>query len=371
TSNFIKDQFDAKIGNSKISDTFASYDNKDLKWKITIDYSKLDVEDKDILMIYYYTFNDGASSWKRYEKVDDNGVASLTELTSSSFILNGGLVYGNNPNNVSDANLFVYLYNLFNVNNETISTSSTLTDYVISNDWFNFNKVIDISMLTSISNFNGIQHFVNVQKAIFSNVSLDSTSIDYISQMKGLEDLNMSKCNLSDSSTLSKLSSLSKLHILDVSNNTIDDFSFLLNISSLTSVSLYNNNETKTYLGSKGMSNYYVYDDLKRQGIVVYYQLNSNNVPVSFDESTELNDYQRLKSIEYQSIINVGDDITTLYAPFEELNEQEISEIFNIASGSLTWSYGGGSNANDATYFSVTWSDGTNTMIVKFYVDRQ
>ena len=163
------------------------------------------------------------------------------------------------------------------------------------------------------------------------------------------------------------MSSLSKLHILDVSNNTIDDFSFLLNISSLTSVSLYNNNETKTYLGSKGMSNYYVYDDLKRQGIVVYYQLNSNNVPVSFDESTELSDYQRLKSIEYQSIINVGDDITSLYAPFSALTTTN----FNIASGTLTWSYGGGSNANDATYFSVTWSDGINTMIVKFYVDRQ
>ena len=367
----IANAFDTYLGSSTIS-SFAS-NNPGAYWYFSFDTSKILIDDVKTVLIYNYKFND-AGSWTRYQKTDENdkNIKFDTDLTTSLFTINGGLIYSTDTtleNSVRNESLFIYLYNNLNSSADDITSAS---NNVILNDWFENSIEINATLipLSGDIDINGIQYLTSCTYLNLSGITITQTKVDdIISKLTNLETLDISSASISDSSILTNLKNMTSLKTLYINGNSIDKFEFLTDITSLSEVYLYENTVTNSsYYGSEGMCNFQTYEDLLRKGISVYYKLNSSGIAMAYENTTDLNDYQRLKSIEYQSILKSGIDISVLYSKFESLTYEDFC-LDNFIS--LTWSYGGGIDATDATYFQVT---ATNTsgieLVVKYYIDR-
>lgn len=373
----ITNAFDNYLGSTTLSNFVTAHPGA--YWELSFDNSKISKDDMEAVIIYNYRFGDSSSStWTPYQKLVENDDGSTTkvytDLTTSTFTINGGLIYSTDTtleNSIRNASLFIELYNKLNTNNETITTSSA-SDKVILNDWFDFSIEVDTSTipLSGDIDINGIQYLSSCTSLKLSGITMDESKISLISTLNNVETLDISSASITDGTMLVSLKNMKKLKALYINDNSISTFDFLNDFTSLSEVYLYNNTVTSTYYGSTGMCNYQAYEDLLRKGVAVYYTINESSIPMAFENNTDLNDYQRLKSIAYQSVLKNGLSITILYEKFVDLTATDfLLEDF----GKPTWSYGGGTDDTDATYFQATatcTSDSSITLIVKYYIDR-
>ena len=374
----LSEQFNAWLKANSL--TLADLASKNAVWEITVTPENSIFEDSKILLIYKYTFASNTAgkdpSWATYqgtiEGTDGSPLQVYTPSTVSEFTLKGGVFYSassTSENAVKNQALFAWMQENCNATGEAL----------IVNDALAIPKELDVTkdtQLQSVTDWSGIKYLTGVTTVNLDGVNFSSTRLsDRLGDMQELQSLSLQNCGITAISELT----LKKLRTLNIANNTIADFSWLTseNFPELQRVYVYgNDNYTDGYRGSTGMSNYQTFEDLVRVGVTVYNTLNANNVPMPFAESTELNDYRRLKSIVYQSVLKAGVSITNVYSKYTSLtpNDFKLSKNYqNMDSANgITWNFGGGTNANDATWFSVTVTTTSGiSLTVKFYVDRK
>ena len=330
-------------------------------YRFSIDaQNSLNQNDKFVI-IYNYKFEQIAESWDRYEY---NGV--LTDNNTSYLTVLGGLFYnttGMNASNqtvdycVRNANFFIWIYNKFRPQISGYSDiSSATSDRIIPIDWLGQFAVItkDDSALANVTDFSGIKYLTSVTEVdLTDNGSLSQNVLNGISEMKSLKKLVLKNCGLTDISSLAKLANQGTLKILDISNNNIMYFDGITTIESLEKVYLYNNYATHDYYGSKGICNFQAFADLMKNGTAVYNDT-SNNIPLLYAESNNLDDYRRLKEICYQDKLKDGVDIRNLYDEFVLIgttitnvngNSRPGNNPFGLqTAGTLVWGYQGDEN---------------------------
>lgn len=340
-------------------------------------------ENTKLVIIYNYKFESSATSWSRYQHINDD----LTDNNTTYLNVLGGLFYNTNGQNssgialdyaVKDANFFVWIYNKFRPDTSGYSDINAATsDRIIPMDWLGQAAVItkEDTALSGVNDFNGIKYLTSVTEANLSGGRVSDNVLNGISEMKSLNKLILSDCSLKDISSLSKLANQNTLKILDVSNNDIQYFDNLTLISSLEKVYVYNNNKSDTYYGSKGICNYQAFADLMRNGCSVYNDV-SNNVPVLYAESNTLDDYRRLKEIAYQEKLKLGSSIKVLYANFKELgttingvsgDNRPGNNPFGLqTAGELSWGYQGDA-IEGSKYIQAVVTAGSNITKGMYY----
>lgn len=355
--------------------TLAGLASQGAVWEITVTANQSVFEDSEVLLLYKYTFESNAAgsapSWTVYraaiEGADGAATYEFTQSTVSPFTLKGGVFYDASSaatNAVNDSVLFSWMKSSFGIAGNV---------ELIENDALTLPVTVDVTVsatLASVKNWNGIQYLTGATAVNLTGVTVDDALIQILNQMTFLQSLIMQNCSLTDTE-ISGLA-LPKLRTLNVADNGVNDFSWLTvdNFPALQRVYVYGNENADGYRGSTGMSNYQTFEDLVRAGVNVYNTLNSNSVPMLFESSTDLNDYRRLKSIVYQSVLKTGVSITTVYSRFMGLTTSDFS-LEGSYTGTVVWDYGGGTNDEDATWFSATVTTTTGVeLTVKFYVDR-
>ena len=346
----------------------AAANYNDAKFILSISAQDSLTVNTNLVLVYNYKFK-LADEWKIYKYNDQY----LTDLTVSKFTALGGLFYNTTGQNesgeavnhaVKDAYFFRWIYNNFKPSTKA-SINTARADLIIPINWLGQDYSINVStdtLINSVNDFTGIGYLSGVSSVDLSGKTITSTIVTSISNMQSLNTLILKGCGITD---VSDFSNLKNVKVLDVSGNSIQYFDSLAEITSLEKVYLYNNNASNAYYGSLGICNFQAYNDLMRNGCAVYNSV-SNNVPVLFADSNNLDDYRRLKAIVYQDKLKKGLDISQLYNKFST-NRTDYGLSTN---GTLVWSYGGGTNATDATYFMVTYTFNTYKLVCKYYVDR-
>lgn len=390
----------------------------DAKYIFMIDAQNATVDNIKTLLIYNYKFNT-TGSWNRYEYAVNNNVY-VTELTSSLFTVCGGLFYNSSStatNAVQDINFFKWIYNNFNPDEAAADLTTVNSDSFIPKNWLSLDVALDVdadSTLDSVSNFYGVGNLKSVTKVNLSGKPIDATILASIATMESVTSLKLVNCGITN---ISNICNMNTVKVLDVSNNSIDDFNGLVNMKNLEEVYVYSNKATTNnpIVGSLGITNFQTYNDLIKNGITVFNQV-SSGVPVIYTDSDDYNDYAKLKSIIYQNKLSKAESITKLYEKYSGFTYTSFS-LYNTG-GTLNWGYQGDddegtkyveesvtvgasvtastyyeysngaytlttdptfkanktyyvvANANNATYFYVTYSIGNNVLKVKFYVDR-
>ncbi len=371
-TNSMTSQLDAHLTSvNKTLKDIANYG--DAKYIFKIDAQNAASTDINVLLIYKYKFSTG-NDWTTYQYTLDE-TSYITPLTSSTFVLSGGLFYNSSSssiNAVQDTNFFAWIYNNFNPTGDTILASAVTSSSFIPASWLTQDVALDITAdatLSSVSNYHGIGCLTSITEVNLSGKNLSSL-VSSIASMTSVTSLKLSGCSITDISSICE--NMSTLKVLDLSNNSIKDFNGLMNLAELEEVYIYGNNTSSTIYGSSGIINYQTYYDLEKNGIAVF-NLVSEGVPQLFADSDQSNDYIRLKSIAYQDKLSKTKSITYLYKDFDDLTATNFG-LENTTDGSFIWSYGGGTDEYDATYFMVTYSftssSVTYELVVKYYVDR-
>lgn len=347
----------------------------DAKYIFTIDAQNATTNSVNMLLLYNYKFNP-ASDWNLYKYRAQDSNDYITELTSSTFTVDGGLFWNSTStatNAVQDKYFFAWIYNNFNpdASEADIQASSVNSDSFIPKSWLSLDVALDKtidSTLSSVTNYAGIGNLTKITKVNLSGITLSPQVLTSISSMTSVTELNLSGCGISD---ISAICNMNSIKVLDVSNNTINNFNDLIKLTNLEEVYVYSNNATTNnpINGSLGITNLQTYNDLLRNGVSVFNQV-SGGIPVIYADSDDYNDYVKLKSLIYQNKLSKKVSIETLYDP----TIKNVYTVNNLSlqntGGTFTWGYGGGTDAKDATYFYVNYTFDENTVNVKFYVDR-
>jgi hypothetical protein len=211
------------------------------------------------------------------------------------------------------------------------------------------------------------------------------TVINYISQMSGLEELDLSNNALYDSSPsnfafptgtdnnfIGILSALSNLKILNLNNNKIFYFSDLTAFASLERVYTYGNSHTANFwflsdffttlsngtYGSVGSVNLAVYQQLYNERGVQVYHIQGQ----AFSGGSGDSDYAKMSNITYQDKLPQGASIERAYE-FLSTDPSHYGIVmpsdgsgYNIDTNSwrISFSYEGA--ADEATEFIMTYS---------------
>lgn len=382
--------------------TLASLSEEGAVWLVEIDPTKMIYDDTEVLILYNYEFVGSASTWTAYQQeyttVGEDGATTdglfYTESTVTEFTLVGGVYYSedsSDDNAIPDKNLFVWMSNTFDGTELTADDELNGDDLFIERTALEQSATLDVtvdSILMGVGdNWKGIEYLTGLTEANLSGVTLDYS---ILSQFQAVQKLTLQNCALTEDSFVDGTSylNLPNLKELDVRNNNIATFDWLTvdNFPKLEKVHITGNEHSDGYTGNTGMSNYQNFEDLNGNGVTVYNTTNAAGVEIPFAESTELNDYRRLKSLVYQAILPNGVSVKTVYREFAGLNADlsapgDYSGLttshFNLEGSykqidASSWGYGGGTDEYDATYFSLTvaTSAGNYTLTVKFYVDR-
>lgn len=332
----------------------------DIQWRFYLEPSEILESNTTVLLIYNYKFK-GATTWTRYEAsiitTDEFGSSSptkyLTELNVSMLSVKGGVFYDTSSiksNCIKDSIFFRWIYNSFNPGDDKLTESCDISQLIIPQDWLTIDIALDVTSnetLNSVSDFSGIGNLKYVSTVNLSGKTLSASHLTSISQMERVLDLNISNCNIDDSSDatiMNGIFSMNSVKVLDISKNLIKSFDGITNMSSLEVVYLYSQtNSDKSNYGSQGICNYQTFYDLLRNGCQVYNYV-SNDVPIIFADTTDVNDYKRLKSITYQDRLKNGISITNLYAN-DRLNNISVNDFKLVnTGGKFTWGYEGDSN---------------------------
>ncbi len=376
TSETLTTQLDSYLTTNNITlKQIAEYDDAKYRFRIVPQNA---TDNIPMLLIYNYKFNP-ANNWSRYEYTIE-GNKYVTELTSSRFIVSGGLFYNATStasNAVQDKYFFTWIYNNFNPEGNTIATSNVDENSFIPKNWLSLDVALDKtidSSLANVTNYAGIGNLTHITKVNLTGITLSTSVLLSIASMTSVTSLNISNCGVSD---ITNICTMDSVKVLDISNNSIKDFNGLVNMDGLEEVYLYNNNSTTNnpIVGSLGITNLQAYNDLLRDGIAVFNQI-SDGIPVLYADSDDYNDYVKIKSIIYQNKLATGKSIEDLYKDFKNINANGFS-LYNTG-GSFTWGYqtsdanGNTYDATTATYFycNYKFKNNNNTLTVKFYVDR-
>lgn len=349
-----------KANNLKLSDLAS----KNAFYRFSVDaQNSLDYNTK-LVLIYNYKFESSAIEWSRYQNNQDS--ISLTDNNTTFFTLLGGLFYNTTVtanNAVKDSNFFIWIYNRFKPSSYDAIVSAT-SDRIIPINWLGQSAIITKvdTGLNSVTDYSGISYLTGITEADLSGSRITINILTGIAKLKFINKLTLRNCSIYDISALSKLSESGTLRILDISNNNISYFETITSITSLEKVYLYGNNIDNKYIGSKGICNFQSYADLMRNGCAVYNDI-SNDVPVLYAESNNLDDYRRLKEIAYQEKLKEGSSIEQLYSVFIALGNTitDVSGDYRPGSnpfglqtaGTLDWGYEGDSN-DGAKYQEAT-----------------
>lgn len=374
TDSFTK-QLDTYLtdNNLKLSDLAS----KNAFYKFSVDaQNSLDYNTK-LVLIYNYKFESSAIEWSRYQNNQDS--ISLTDNNTTFFTLLGGLFYNTTVtanNAVKDSNFFIWIYNRFKPSSYDAIVSAT-SDRIIPINWLGQSAIITKvdTGLNSVTDYSGISYLTGITEADLSGSRITINILTGIAKLKFINKLTLRNCSLYDISALSKLSESGTLRILDISNNNISYFETITSITSLEKVYLYGNNIDNKYIGSKGICNFQSYADLMRNGCAVYNDI-SNDVPVLYAESNNLDDYRRLKEIAYQEKLKEGSSIEQLYSVFIALgttitgvsgNGRPGSNPFGLqTAGELFWGYEGDSN-DGSKYQEATVTVGDSVTSDTYY----
>jgi hypothetical protein len=207
-----------------------------------------------------------------------------------------------------------------------------------------------------------------------------------ISKMTSLETLKLSNNAFRDRASgedpdngkVSALTALPNLRYLHLDGNRIYSFEWLKDMTSLLEVYVHSNSDAfigleTVFYGSLGLVNLQMFQDLTDRGVMVYNDYSGGN-EILFEESAEVNDYVRLRSIEYQKKLASGVSIETIYKTLStNAADYGLSDSYTGATGTtlatnvshkLSFGYDTSIGAENATYFVLTDTITTYTTTV-------
>ena len=156
-------------------------------------------------------------------------------------------------------------------------------------------------------------------------------------------------------------------------------------MTSLLEVYVYSNTFAgleSVFYGSHGLVNLQMFQDLTDRGVMVYNHRSGEN-NILFEESAEVNDYVRLRSIEYQKKLASGVSIETIYETLStnaadyglsgSYTDDEGITVSNVRH-TISFGYDTSVSAEDATYFvltdTITANETTVVVTVRFEILR-
>lgn len=367
-------------------------DAGDAKWVYEIDKATSPSTNTQIELVYNYKMDVTYTAWATYPNTE-------TPITSSMTLL-GILHLGTD---VPDEGLYAWIYNSFNITGDTY-VSYDDGDFVVT-DWLKQNVTIDITAAGStfpkeVESFKGMEYLLGTMYLDLSgHTSLqDAATADeaakVISKMTSLETLKLSNNAFrdredgagADLGTVSALAALPNLRYLYLDGNNIYSFEWLKDMTSLLEVYVHSNTFNgleSVFYGSLGLVNLQMFQDLTDRGVMVYNDFSGGNI-ILFEESAEVNDYVRLRSIEYQKKLASGVSIETLYETLStNAADYGLSNSYTDAAGTtvatnvrhtISFGYDTSVGAEDATYFvltdTITTNETTVVVTVRFEIIR-
>ena len=367
-------------------------DAGDAKWVYEIDKATSPSTNTQIELVYNYKMDVTYTAWATYPNTE-------TPITSSMTLL-GILHLGTD---VPDEGLYAWIYNSFNITGDTY-VSYDDGDFVVT-DWLKQNVTIDITAAGStfpkeVESFKGMEYLLGTMYLDLSgHTSLqDAATADeaakVISKMTSLETLKLSNNAFrdredgagADLGTVSALTALPNLRYLYLDGNNIYSFEWLNDMTSLLEVYVHSNTFgglESVFYGSLGLVNLQMFQDLTDRGVMVYNDFSGGNI-ILFEESAEVNDYVRLRSIEYQKKLASGVSIETLYETIStNAADYGLSNSYTDAAGTtvatdvrhtISFGYDTSVGAEDATYFvltdTITTNETTVVVTVRFEIIR-
>ncbi len=357
-------------------------DAGDAKWVYEIDRTTSPSTNTQIELVYNYKMNVTSTDWATYPNTE-------TPITSSMTLL-GILHLGTD---VPDAGLYAWIYNSFNITGDTY-VSYDEGDFVVT-DWLKQNVMIDITAAgstfpTNVSSFKGMEYLIGTMyldlsgHASLQNAATADEAAKVISKMTSLETLKLSNNAFRDRAngagadlgTVSALTALPNLRYLYLNGNNIYSFEWLKDMTSLLEVYVHSNTFSgleSVFYGSLGLVNLQMFQDLTDRGVMVYNDFSGDNI-IIFEESAEVNDYVRLRSIEYQKKLASGVSIETLYETLStNAADYGLSNSYTDAAGTtvatnvrhtISFGYDTSVGAENATYFVLTDTITANTTTV-------
>ncbi len=339
----------------------------DAMWQFTINKSSIPAVNMEYRIHYNYKISTNDEEWTRYRN-DDEEVENPEDIVSE-FIIPGILQLGRD---VPDETLYRWMYTTYTGRTNYVSGTS-----VVNVDWLKQDAAFDMvtdAVLASVTNLKGIEFLSGTQymrlKPQFINSSNASTSarsvMQYITGMTSLRELVLTDNDFYDRDSsgaayngmFDGIESLVNLTTLYMDENKIYSFEFLLKLPALEKVYINDNIVTETmgggnaavdsiFYGSSGLTNYTVYQQLQSNGVAVYNTAaisGSNTVYKLFENSSEINDYINLRSIEYQAKLAAGEDIRKLYQGFSTTPadyhlKTTYGTDLDVTEQSLVWGY--------------------------------
>jgi hypothetical protein len=152
-------------------------------------------------------------------------------------------------------------------------------------------------------------------------------------------------------------------------------------MTSLLEVYVHSNSDAfigleTVFYGSLGLVNLQMFQDLTDRGVMVYNDYSGGN-EILFEESAEVNDYVRLRSIEYQKKLASGVSIERVYETFSRnAADYGLSSVYTDDEGAtvarnvvhrISFGYDTSVSAEDVTYFVLTDSievNGTTEVVI-------
>jgi len=365
-------------------------DAADAKWVFKLDNERTPSTDTPIELVYNYKMDTRALSWATYPTSD--------EPITSKLVLLGILHLGTD---IPSEELYAWIYNKFNISNDTY-TSYANGDFIVT-DWLRQNISVDIKNKTdqfpfptsANLRFKGLEYLVGTKyldlsahPALSDAETADEAAIA-ISQMTSLETLILSDNAFRDREggatddleRVSRFASLQNLRYLYLNGNDIYSFEWMLNMPVIEIVHVYQNSFSgleQVFYGSEGLVNLHVFEELTGRGVSVYNGISGEN-EILFEELNEINDYIRLRAIEYQKKLAMGIDISEIYSDFENRTASDFGlsstytytvtandgtvtqETTGTVSHSISFDFVGGTDengneitANTATAFTLT-----------------
>ena len=293
-------------------------------YTITIDPSKIPLDNTDVLLVYEFKTGVTASVWSVYSSF-------------SEFVLPGVIKYGTH---VTDPNFYVWLCNVTSDSGESISNPA---DGILYSDKLKLNIPLDYAnstdiFLRAVTDFTGVKYMVGTQKLNLSGATVSSSVIEEIAQMPSVASIDLSGCSITIAAnatnpfavwgdpSVSKLTNLTTLHL---ESNTIYSFGWLEPLCStvarsLTSVYLSgnvprptsSNSADNVFYGSDGLNNYGTYLELVSAGISVY-SGGTKDSPVTFADSRSSSPvYLAMRNLTYQNKLPAGVTVENLLDSF-------------------------------------------------------
>lgn len=371
-----KEEFDLLYDANDIN-AILSYN--DAKWVFEYDIESSIQNNLNLGLVYNYKFSYTASNWTVFIKNDETNDRGQIV---SKFELAGVIKYGDD---VTNENFYKWIYDnftndtdknnnklVYNTGDYNSAVSDSASGRYVLTDWLKQDITLDVTndpILQTINDYTGIKYLVGTTKLNLTGKLLDSqSSIEIareISNMKNLETLILANCTgLSDgfsnnephdNDSISRFINLKKLEYLDVSGCNIYLFDFLNNMGWISEVYVYDqivdsNNNLNNFYGNRGIANYSVFGSLTDSGINVYNTVQGEGA-VLFEKSIVTNDYTRLKSVVHQNKLIEGADIRKLYETYStNPDDYRLATNYTYLSGStvmnvdvnsrtLTWSY--------------------------------